>query len=181
VKLFRVFPYDLRAADVNTGGALFVPASNTLGRIANPTLYRELYFSESADGAISEVFGYLPVWTDVDFVHANGLLYHVSAYELDDAVRIFDLDNIAELAAIGISKPSAVVTRKRAITQGWARVIHELGVYAGARWWSYYCPEYVSFGLWDRAGLRHVGPPEPLTIAHPAVIEAARTIVRQVL
>jgi hypothetical protein len=180
VKLYRVFPYDPSAAPIAPGGVLFVPPPSALGRIANPLLYRELYYSDCPEGGISEVFGHLPVWTNGSFIHASGLQHHVSLFELDDAVAIFDLDNTASLAAIGISKPSFVITRRREITQDWAKTIYNLGAYAGARWWGYYSVAYFAFGLWDRTGLRHMGPPEPLSTTHPAVMNAARMIVRQI-
>ncbi|HYL28016.1 MAG TPA: RES domain-containing protein [Candidatus Nitrosotalea sp.] len=179
MKLFRVFPHDPSAAENEIGGALFVPPPSPLGRISNPPLYRELYFSDSAGGAVGERFGFLPVWRDVDFLHPGGLRYSVTGYELDAGAAIFSLDDVGALVTLGITSPSSVVTRERSVTQDWAKVIFQMGRYAGARWWSYYSPQWTSFGLWDHAGIRHIGPPEPLAITHEAVKLAARTIVRQ--
>ncbi len=41
-----------------------------------------------------------------------------------------------------------VVTRDREVTQAWARAIFECGQFAGARWWSYYNPDWSIVGLW---------------------------------
>jgi len=180
VKLYRVFPYDASAADTDPGGALYVPRPSELGRIANVGLYRELYFSAQPDAAIAEVFGFLYAWYGADFIHANGSPYALASYELDDTIPIFDLDDTALLSSIGIRQPSSVVTRQRATTQAWAKTIFDLGSYAGAKWWSYYSPEWTAYGLWDFSGVRHLGRPDVLSTSHPAVSAAAATIVRQI-
>ncbi|MEO6834759.1 MAG: RES domain-containing protein [Candidatus Tumulicola sp.] len=176
MKLYRAFPYDSSAAETDPGGALFVPPASPLGRIANVGLYREVYLADCPEAAISEKFGFLSMWTDDDFRHA-GAPYVVTEYELDAAV--FDLDDITSLIKLGITKPSTVVTRHRVVTQAWAKTIYLTGAYAGARWWSYYNPQWFSFGLWDINKLRHVGPPQTLSTTYPAVVAAARAIVRQ--
>jgi hypothetical protein len=48
------------------------------------------------------------------------------------------------------------------------------------RWWSYYSPAWSSFGLWDLKGLT-LDEVTPLTLDHPALVEASRTIVRRVV
>jgi len=169
VRLFRVFPRDSSAADHDEGGALYVPPPSTLGRIANVDLYRELYFAEQPEAAVAETFGFLYGWYPSDFVHASGRLYAVSTYELGDPERTLDLE-----------QPSHVVTRDRTVSQAWARTVFASGKYHGVSWWSYYCPDWMVCALWKFSSLRHVGPVETLTPAHPAVIVAARTIVRQI-
>jgi hypothetical protein len=47
-------------------------------------------------------------------------------------------------------------------------------------WWSFYEPRWASFGLWNIAGLTVAGDPEPLTMAHDAVQDAAALIRRLV-
>ena len=179
MNLYRIFPYDPSAADTDEGGALYVPPPSPSGRIANVGLYRELYFAAQPESAVAEVFGFLLAWYPADFVHAGGRPYAVSSYEFDDASPIFDLNDTAALAKIGIEQPSHVVTKDRNVSQNWARTIFSLGVYHGASWWSYYYPDWTVYGLWDFSSLRHIGSPEILTPSHPAVIIAARTIVRQ--
>ena len=180
MRLFRVFPQDPSAADNDEGGALYVPPPSTLGRIANVNLYRELYFAEQPEAAVAEIFGALFAWYPSDFVHASGRLYAVSAYEFDDAERILSLNDTSALRMAGVEQPSHVVTRDRTVSQAWARTIFGSGKFNGVSWWSYSCPDWTVCAVWEFSSLRHVGPIETLTPSHPAVILAARTIVRQI-
>jgi hypothetical protein len=180
VRLFRVFPHDPSAADNDEGGALYIPAPSPLGRAANVDSYRELYFAEQPQAAVAERFGALFAWYPSDFVHASGRLYAVSTYEFDEPERILNLNDTAALETVGVKQPSHVVTRDRAVSQASARTIFGSGKYYGVSWWSYYCPDWTGCALWNLNSLRHVGPVETLTPAHPAVIVAARTIVRQI-
>jgi hypothetical protein len=180
VRLFRVFPHDPSAADNDEGGALFVPPPSTLGRIANVDLYRELYFAEQPEAAVAETFGFLYAWYPSDFVHARGRRYAVSTYELDAPERILNLNDTAALQVVGIEQPSHVVTKDRAVSQAWARTIFDSGKHHGVSWWSYYCPDWTVCALWAFNSLRHIGPVETLTLSHPAVVAAARAIVRQI-
>lgn len=87
--------------------------------------------------------------------------------DLDDAHRLADLD----------LRPSRVVTRDRATTQGWARALFDTGAFAGVRWWSYYNPDWGSVGLLDAAALAVVDI-ALLTTDHPMFVAAAADIVR---
>jgi hypothetical protein len=180
VRLFRVFPFDPSAADNDEGGALYVPAPSAAGRIANVDLYRELYFAQQTEAAVAERFGFLFGWYPSDFVHASGRPHTIGTYEVDNPERIFDLNDTAALARAGIEQPSNVITRDRRVTQAWARTIFGFGSYRGVSWWSYYYPDWTVCALWDLSSLRHVGSPETLTTSHPAVVAAAKTIVRQI-
>jgi len=178
--LYRVFPYDPSAAENDEGGALYVPPPSTSGRIVNVDLYRELYFAKQPEAAAAEQFGFLFTWYPSDFVHAGGRPYALTTYDLGDSVRVLDLNDTAALSRAGIKRPSQVVTRDRRVSQAWARAIFEHGGHSGVSWWSYYCPDWAVCGLWDISSLRHVGPPEMLTTSHPAVVAAAKSIVRQI-
>jgi hypothetical protein len=79
-----------------------------------------------------------------------------------------------------VAAASSVVSRDRASTQQWARSMYESGDCAGLSWWSFYEPRWASFGLWDISGLTLSGEPEPLTMAHDAVQDAAALIRRVV-
>ena len=180
MRLFRLFPFDSNAAPDEKGGVLYSPGS-TLGRIANPGLYRELYVSLEPEAAIAETLGRLPTWYPSDFVHANRNRLALATYDLPDAAPIFDLNSVEALVALGIERPSEVVTRDRKITRSWARAIFERGQYIGARWWSFYNPDWTSVGLWRVARLRVIGTPEALSAEHPLVQNAAQEIVRQIV
>lgn len=180
MKLFRVFPFDSNAAPNEKGGVLYTPGS-TAGRIANPDLYRELYLSLQPEAAIAETLGRLPTWHPDDFLRANGNPLVLATYELPDDAPIIDLNSVKALAAFGIERPSEVVTRNRKITQSWARTIFERPGYIGARWWSFYNPDWTSVGLWNTVELRVIGTPETLSAEHLLVQKTAKEIVRQIV
>jgi len=177
--LYRVIPYDASAAPTERGGALFVPRGGE-NRIDNSTVYDVLYVAATREGAIAETFARLAVWTPDTFVHASGKAMTLLEYEVSDAITLFELDDVDALKSIDITRPRAVVTRDRAKTQAWARTIYERGGYTGARWWTYYQPDWTVVGLWDRSSVMTTNPPEPLTTAIPVVKAAAAAIVRQI-
>jgi len=72
------------------------------------------------------------------------------------------------------------VSRDYSRTQAWARRIHDEGEWAGARWWSYYEPQWASMGLWDIGGLV-MEDIRPLRLHDAALIEASRTIIRRII
>lgn len=178
--LYRVFPFDAGAAPKDRGGALFVPPPSGVGRIDNPKLYAVLYTASSATAAVAETFGRLPVWRADAFVHGSGLPYALATYELPAKVQLFDVNEIDALRAIGVTRPTDIITRTRSTTQAWARKIFELGGHAGIVWWSYYNPAWPIVGLWDHRSLKVVGSPEILVPTSRAVTEAATAIVRHV-
>ncbi|MDQ0664705.1 hypothetical protein QFZ35_003203 [Arthrobacter ulcerisalmonis] len=92
---------------------------------------------------------------------------------------ILDLDDPQVLMDWSL-RPSSVVSRDRDSTQQWARSIYDTGSFDGLSWWSYYEPRWASIGLWDVKGLEVAGDPEPLTMDHDTVREAA-AIIRKVI
>jgi hypothetical protein len=180
VRLYRSFPFDAGAAPHGRGGALFVPTSSGLGRIDNPDLYEVLYVSANPQAAVAESFGRLAVWRPETFVHGSGLPFAIASYEVPDDLLVFDLNDIDALKSIGVTRPTDVVTRDRAKTQAWARMIFVGGRHAGASWWSYYEPDWPVLGLWDRRSVQLAEPPQIITAASAVVQEAAAVIVRQI-
>ncbi len=179
MRLYRVIPYDESVAPTERGGALFVPAGGN--RIDNPDLYDVLYVAAAPEAAIAESFGRIPLWNQETFVHGSGRPQRLVTYELPDETSVFELNDVVALQSLGIAYPTDVVTRKRARTQAWARTIFERGGYAGARWWSYYEPQWAVTGLWERNGITVVGKPQILTVDHIAVRSAAAAIARQIV
>jgi hypothetical protein len=179
VKLYRVFPHDAGVAATNRGGALFIPEPSGLGRIDNSDLYSVLYVASTPHAAIAESFGRLAVWRPSTFIHRSGLPYAIATYEAPDDLSIFDLDEIDALRSIGIRRPTDVITRDRAKTQAWARTIFAMGRFHGARWWSYYDPDWPVIGLWDSSPLT-LAAVEVLTSTDVLVQETAISIVRQI-
>ena len=183
-ELFRVFPYLAAAKPGEPGGALYVPPQGG-GRIDNPDVYSVLYLSDSAPGAIAEAFGRFPEWTASALDGAPGLSGSrraLARYRLEDAgaaAPVCNLDDPKQLLSLRL-RPSDVVSRDYARTRLWARRIYEKRRWVGVRWWSYYDPSWSSFGLWHLHHLR-IEQVIPLTLDHPALLEASRAIVRRVI
>jgi hypothetical protein len=180
VRLYRVFPFDKSAAPDQPGGALYIPPSSGLSRIDNPDVYDVLYVAHDACAAVAESFARYDIWRPATFIDGSGLPCALATFELPDDVPIFDLNDVDALKSIGVLRPSDVVTRDRAITQAWARTIFLGGAHDGARWWSYYNPDWPVVGLWDRTGIQLVEAPEALTSTSAVVRDTATTLVRPI-
>lgn len=153
-----------------------MPAQQGAGRVDVPGRPVQ-YLSSAPAGAVAEVFAPLASWTARMFEsparpHARRAL---GRYELAERASVLDLDDPVMLRELGL-RPSEVVSRDRAFTQRWAGAIDKRR-WAGVRWWSYYDSRWYSYGLWDRHYLTVAGV-EPLSLDHPAVVEAA-TVLRR--
>ena len=178
--LYRVFPYLPAAAEDQPGGALYLPPQAG-GRLDNPASYSVLYLSDHPSGAIAEAFGRFPEWTAAMLGGGPGLPGSVRAlarYQLPEDAEICNLDDPHRLLSLGF-RPSDVVSRDCTHTRAWARRIFAEGRWTGIRWWSYYDPQWASFGIWHTASLELLEVVR-LTLTHPALVEAARTIARRV-
>jgi hypothetical protein len=69
------------------------------------------------------------------------------------------------------------VTRDRRVTQSWALRVYDEDRWAGIRWWSYYRPEWGSYGIWSIGALK-VLDAIPLAEDLDLVQRAASDIVR---
>jgi len=179
--LYRVFPYLAEAAGDAPGGALHVPQQGG-GRLDNPELYSAFYASSAEAGAVAEAFGRFPEWSPAVLEGIPSLVGSVRAiarYLLGDDVKLCDLDDPHQLAALGL-RPSDVVSREYARTREWARRIFQQREWAGVRWWSYYDPRWNSVGLWSVAGMA-LEDVRILRLDDAAIAEAARTISRRIV
>jgi len=177
--LYRVFPYLPDAAIDEPGGALYIPRQGG-GRLDNPDLYSVFYASSAPPGAIAEAFGRFPEWTPAILAGSPALpgsARAIAAYHLDEAAAICNLDDAAQLNELGL-RPSDVVSRDYARTREWARRLYRDRRWSGVQWWSYYDPRWASFGIWDLATIS-VSSVRVLTLDAPAIVEAARTIIRR--
>ena len=180
--LYRVLPYLPSARSGTPGHPSFAPRSTGRSRVDNPGLYEVLYLGDTAAGAIAEAFGNQRTWDAGLFRGTPALLGSMRAlvtYDLDDGAAVCDMDDAGRLVGLGL-RPSQVVTRERAVTQGWAARIFERREFVGVRWWSYYDPQWGSFGLWDTSGLRVAGAEVLDSLDHPAFVEAADVLCRVV-
>lgn len=180
MKLHRVYPFQEGVTLNDQGGALFVSAISTHGRLDNPELYGVLYASTDPHAAIAAVFARLPIWRRATFVHATGRPYVLATYDAPDDLALFELNDVDALRSIGVTRPTDVVSRDRDITRVWARTIFERGAFAGARWWSSDNADWTLLGLWDYSTLGLAQPVEVLTADGPLVRDAAAAIARQI-
>lgn len=178
MRLYRVFPHLPAAKPGEPGHPLYVPRPQGAGRIDNPDLYEAIYLGDSAICAVTETFGNLRIWTPKMFLapYLPGSRRALGTYELPDAAPAADLDDPAVLLSLGL-RPSRVITRTRAVTQGWARTLFERHQWIGVRWWSYYNPDWYAYGLWDHTDIR-IFQVEPLTIVDQTVLDAANFLRR---
>jgi len=179
--LYRVFPYLAASAQDEPGGALYVPSQGG-GRLDNAGTYAVLYLSDAAAGAIAEAFGRFSEWNSAILEGSPGLpgsARAIARFELPENSAICNLDDPSQLIALGLH-PSDIVSRDYARSRAWARRIYEQGKWIGLRWWSYYDPQWTSFGLWniEQLTLREV---KLLHLNDASLREASRTIARRVV
>jgi hypothetical protein len=177
VRLYRVFPHDPSAAPNDPGGAFFRAAGGP-GRIDNPDLYRVLYAACEAECAIAEVFGDFAPWRDEMLAHHRGVRYALATIDLPDTPPIWDMNNAKHLALLRL-KPTDVIRRNLVKTQVWAARVWTTKQYRGISWWSYYNPDWTSYGLWDIKGAV-ITDVLPLTLETPALRAAAAAIIRPI-
>jgi hypothetical protein len=180
VILWRLVPWRAQAAPTQPGGALWFPRElQGLGRHDNPDRYGCLYVSEDAVSAVAEAlapFRASGVFAQGMLVRA-GMPLALARLDLDDREPLVDLDDPRVLVRSGV-RPSRVATRARAVTQAYAmRLFDELPDAVGLRWWSTLEASLINLTLFDRAAPHlGVGDLDRLTVAHPAVTEAAELL-----
>jgi hypothetical protein len=178
--LWRVFPWDPAAAPGEPFSPGFVPPAQGSGRFDVPAT-PVLYLAESPEHAVAEKIQRfrgqeLEPWDLTEFGRTLALV----PVELPPAAasRVADLCDPATLLEYGI-RPDQVAARSRETTRALAAGLHARGR-AGLRWWSSLCGEWHAVTLFlDRVpdgGLRW-GEPDPLSLGHPAVREAAGALM----
>jgi hypothetical protein len=177
LRLYRVFPWKEHAREGEAGHALYVRTPQGSGRVDNPERYLVVYLSDAPTGAIAEAFGNHAVWSEQLLQGPPSFPNSVRALGTYTAEgRILDLDDPQSLVEREL-RPSAIVTRDRARTQRWALAIFQERRWSGVRWWSYYKPEWGSYGMW---GHDELDPVEvtPLAERLDLVQQAASEVVR---
>jgi RES domain len=177
--LYRVFPWLADAEPTQPGGPLFVPRLDQgQGRHDNPNAFGCLYLSRSNVSPVAEVLrDYLGRPVEVTRLLREGS--PLSLASIDDATldALLDLDDPRNLVAREL-RPSRVATRDREATQPMALSLYREGV-EGFEWWSTIEASWINVTLFeDRVTdrLTLMGEPEPLTLDHPAVREAAEAV-----
>lgn len=185
MRLFRVTAWREDARAGEPGHPLFVDvARQGAGRADNPRHYQALYLSETAQGAIGEVFGDLTTWSDhmfaVPWLPQGGRA--IATLRADPAPHVLDLDDPQVLLDLG-ARPTDVVGRDRERTRELALSVWMQDRWDGLRWWSWWRPAWRNQVLWAAVDAPSSWPLEvadvqPLDMRHPAVRVAADVLRR---
>jgi RES domain len=173
--LFRVFgwlpdtvPEPLQVPRDRQGG----------GRHDDPDRYTAVYLAREAVGAVAEAIQAFrgQELTAAALVRPDGARRSLATLDDSDLPPVVDLDDPAILVARDL-RPSRVATGTRTITQGIARAIFD-GDAAGLSWWSTLESSWTNVTLFRERlpGLPPVLDATPLTLDHPALVEAAERL-----
>ena len=147
------------------------------GRHDNPDVFGTLYLSRVPTSTVAERLLWLRGRTVTDdALVREGARLSLQLVDEGD-LPLLDLDDPANLAPRRLH-PSSVATRNRETTQPIARALYDED-FAGFEWWSTIEASWINVTLFDDrvAGrLTVVGEPDPLTLDHPAVREAAEAV-----
>ena len=108
------------------------------------------------------------------FTRHHVLTRSIVALDIDERVRVLDLDDPAELIARKM-RPSRVATFRRDVTQRMALSVFQEGA-TGISWWSTLEAAWTNVTLFQERAIRHVelaGDPRPLSTRLPEVRQAA--------
>jgi hypothetical protein len=183
VLVYRVFPYLDSAAAGRPGHPLYEHRPQIGGRIDHPDRH-VWYLSRHAEAACGESFGNLRAWADdmFEFPQLPGARRALGTFRLPDDLRILDLDDPAHLVRLGL-RPSQVVVRNLTVTQRWGQQIYTEADARGDRawdavsWWSFHRPQWSVLASWVRPEVVAV---DELDLDHPAIVDAAESLLRPV-
>jgi hypothetical protein len=175
--LWRLLPLVSDAPPAGPGGALWFPRElQGAGRHDNPARYGCLYGAQQPVSAVAEALA--PFRGTGSLTAAmllrGGLPLVLARLALDDGSDLVDLDSPLVLADVRL-RPSQIATNVRAVTQAYAvRIFDERPDAVGLCWWSTLEASFINVTLYDRAA-PHLRLVEtiPLTLEHPAVVQAA--------
>ncbi len=178
--LWRLLPWASDAPPAGPGGALWFPRElQGAGRHDNPARYGCVYAAERLVSAVAEALA--PFRGTGRLAAAmllrGGLELALAELRLDEEAELVDLDSPQVLADVRLH-PSEVATNVRAVTQAQAeRIFDERPDVMGLRWWSTLEASFINVTLYDRAAPRlRFTQATPLTLSHPAVVEAAEML-----
>jgi hypothetical protein len=159
--LHRVVPWASGAGPEDEGGSLYVARLyQGAGRHDNPDTYGALYASRLPAGAVAERLQRFRNQTlaDTHLAPSPGIRYAL--------VRLDDL------------RPSRVATHDREVTRPVALRLYEEG-FAGFEWWSTIEASWINVTLFAERAMPRLTiaeEPEPLTLQHTAVRDAAEAL-----
>jgi hypothetical protein len=180
VILWRLLPWQPRAAPDERGGALWFPRElQGAGRHDNPDRSGCLYVAEKPLSVVAEALapcrGAGPL-VEAMLARTDRPLALVQL-ELDGDNDLLDLDEPRVLMRTRL-RPSQVATNARGVTQAHAlRLFNEHSEAGGLRWWSALEASLINVTLFDRVASRLVlRDSEVLALDHPAVLAAAEML-----
>lgn len=148
------------------------------GRHDNPDAYGAFYVSRVPASPVAEILrDYAARALPPEPLFREGAPSRLAAIDESALGELLDLDDPRSLAAREL-RPSGVATRYRERTQRVALRLYEEGE-TGFEWWSTIEASWINVTLFEErvAGrLEVIGEPEPLTLDHPAVREAAEAV-----
>ncbi|GAC1410731.1 MAG: hypothetical protein NVSMB57_04770 [Actinomycetota bacterium] len=177
MRLYRVVPWLETARVGEPGHPLTIPAGQGGGRVDNPEHYSVLYAAGDPAAACGESFGNKSRWTDAMFISRRIPNARRALVEIEVDANVVDLDDPRTLAKRHLH-PSGVATPDRSVTQSWALRVFREAAFDGLRWWSVRDARWSVFGLWSLEAT--VVDASPLTLDHPAMVQAADMLGRSV-
>ena len=178
--LWRAFPWDPAAAPGDPFSPLHIQSGQTSGRFDLHDRPPVLYLGESAEHALGELLqGFRGRTIGAPHLKRRDRPLAVVDVRVPAGVAdgIVDCTDPAALARHHV-KPDQLASHDRGVTQAIARRLHESGV-PGFRWWSVLTGDWHNVVLFsDRvsASALHVGKPEQVTLAHPALARCAAVL-----
>lgn len=180
MRLYRVFDWDGASLTDEAGGPLHVARTRQgAGRHDAPARYGAWYCSRVEMAAVAECIQAFrgQTLTDEDLARPGGPRKALAALDVDDRLRVVDLDDAIALVKRRL-RPSHVATPRRDVTQRIAVSVFEEGA-AGLGWWSVLDADWAHVTLFHERAVRRVrlaAPPEPLSIDLPVLRDAAAHI-----
>jgi hypothetical protein len=179
VDLYRVFDWTASPTAKNGGPRFVAREREGAGRHDNPSTYGAWYCTRAAAAAVAETIQSFRGQTisGDDFERPNGRRKALATFQLDDNVRVVDLDDPNKLAARRL-RPSQIATLTRATTQRVAAALFREGA-AGLSWWSTLDVDWTNVTLFHERVIRSMtlaAPPQPLSTEHPDVRTAAERL-----
>lgn len=179
--LWRVFPWDPEAESGRPFSPNYVRPAQGQGRFDLPGAPSGVfYLAETPEHAVAELIQYYRGRRiTANHLRVAGHLLALVSVRFPDAARsgIIDLCDPEVLVRLGI-RPDQLASRDRHVTQRIAAEIHANG-HTGLRWWSALADDWhtvVIFRDRIRRSRARYGTPEPLTLEHAAVRNAAAAL-----
>ncbi len=174
---YRVFPFVAGSRERDPGGPLYIPRKNQGSQRHDiPHLDGVLYCSRVALSAVTEVVSHFSGTSisNTDLKTASGANLALVEYELDDKIKLLDLNAPETLVEYKIS-PSEIVTKVYSETRKLSERIWRAEA-TGFLWPSSHEGSWINATLFESRIKKHLHAPhkniQVLTVEHPEVRDA---------